>query len=75
MLTQFLRGVRSNCAQFLGVYRARNCVQVKSTCVGNPKNRVVGLTFDHLCQVYFFHMTQKLKAFNNLEDYRKKQTN
>ena len=23
-------------AQFLGVYRARNCAQVKSTCVGNP---------------------------------------
>ena len=25
-----------NCAQFLGVYRARNCARVKSTCVGNP---------------------------------------
>ena len=26
----------SNCAQLLGVYRARNCAQVKSTYVGNP---------------------------------------
>ena len=23
-------------AQFLGVFRARNCAQVKSSCVGNP---------------------------------------
>ena len=26
----------SNCTQFLGFYRARNCAQVKFTCVGNP---------------------------------------
>ena len=32
-----LRAIMRNCAQFLGVYRARNCAQVKSTCVGNPK--------------------------------------
>ena len=25
------------CVQFLGVYRARNGAQVKSTCVGNPR--------------------------------------
>ena len=31
-----LRGIMCNCAQFLGVYRARNCAQIKSTCVGNP---------------------------------------
>ena len=31
-----LRGILSNCAQFLEVWRARNCAQVKSTCVGNP---------------------------------------
>ena len=27
---------QKNYAQLLGVYRARNCAQVKSTCVGNP---------------------------------------
>ena len=31
-----LRGIMRNYAQFLGIYRARNCAQVKSTCVGNP---------------------------------------
>ena len=29
-----LRGIAHNCSR--GVYRARNCAQVKSTCVGNP---------------------------------------
>ena len=29
-----------NCAQFLGVYRARDCAQVKFTCVGNPKQKI-----------------------------------
>ena len=29
----------TNCAELRGVYRARNCAQVKSTCVGNPKFR------------------------------------
>ena len=33
--------VQSNCAQFLGIYRARNCAQVKSTCVGNPIGNTV----------------------------------
>ena len=28
--------IARNCAPFFGVYRARNCAQVKSTCVGNP---------------------------------------
>ena len=38
-----LRGIARNCsriarnyAQFLGVYMARICAQVKSTCAGNP---------------------------------------
>ena len=33
-----LRAIARNCAQFLGVYRSRNCAQVKSTCVGNPND-------------------------------------
>ena len=36
-----LRAIMRNCAQFLGVYRARNCAQVKLTCVGNPKTFVI----------------------------------
>ena len=31
-----LRAIARNCAQFLGVYRARNYAQVKFTSVGNP---------------------------------------
>ena len=30
------RAIFRHCAQFFGVYRARNCAKVKSTCVGNP---------------------------------------
>ena len=41
----------SNCAQFLGVYRVRNCTQVKFTCVGNPC-----YTLTHNCFKYFFQM-------------------
>ena len=29
-----------NCTQFLGVYRACNCAQVKFSCVGNPKQQL-----------------------------------
>ena len=31
-----LRAIVRNCAELRGVYRARDCAQVKSTCVGNP---------------------------------------
>ena len=31
-----LGAIARNCAQFLGVYRIRNCAQAKSICVGNP---------------------------------------
>ena len=35
----------SNCAQFLEINRARNCAQVKFTCVGNPPRHTLGFCF------------------------------
>ena len=34
-----LRAIVWNCAEFRGVYRARNCAQIKSNCVGNPTKK------------------------------------
>ena len=49
----------SNCAQLWGVYRAHNCAQVKSTCVGNPKFKTRVFSF----HVYWKPQTNIINVF------------
>ena len=39
-----LHAIVRNCAELRGVYRARNCTRVQSTCVGNPAEQFSNLS-------------------------------